>query len=144
MAEFDVMTFYNENQLLIFTAYALVIGYFIGKNRNRFREKIHHLGNYIDDALSSLSHWFEKQKVNKNLAKKHEYWSLINFYFVLFAITSPLYDLPDGEFNVLIWLPITLLAFMVAIIFLFYELQFMKEAFGTEIVEEKAVGEVNG
>lgn len=137
MAEFDVFGFYEENKLLIYVLYALVIGYFVGKNRNRIRQGIHNIGHEIDMALCSLFGWFEDRTVNKKSNPKYEYWSIMNFYVAIWVLLFPIAQL---EVSVIIWLPLMMLALVIAIIFLFYEVQFTKDVFGTEIIEEdKAV-----
>lgn len=137
MAEFDVMGFYEENALLIYVLYALIIGYFVGKNRNRISERIRYLGHDIDTAIGRVFYWFEGQMVNKKSNKRYDYWSLMNFYIVVWMLISPLTYV---EFHWLVWIPFSIFVFTVAIIFLFYQLQFTKDAFGTEIIEEnKAV-----
>ncbi|MCK4544730.1 hypothetical protein KAU43_04265 [candidate division WOR-3 bacterium] len=137
MAEFDVMGIFEENKLLIYVFYALVIGYFVGKNRNTIKQGIHNIGHEIDMALCTLFGWFEERTVNKKSNPKYDWWSLMNFYLVIWVLLFPLTEL---DFYLIVWLPITILAFVVAFIFLFFEFQFTKNAFGSEIIEEdKAV-----
>ena len=139
MAEFDVMGFYEENAVLIFVLYALIIGYFVGKNGNRIRERIRFFGHDIDRALCRLFDWFESQAVHKKPNKKYEVWSFIHFYFVVWLLITPIFGL---EYNLIVWLLISILAFAVGLIFLFYQLQFTKDVFGTEIIKEETKGEL--
>ncbi len=124
---------FGEYTPLIWILYALVIGYFIGKNRNNIRQYSKYMGVEIENAIGSMLNWYDEQKINKKLADKYFWWGYLNFCLVIGVIFSPI---RETTFQLVIWLSVTILAFIIALLFFFYELQFMKEVWGTEIVEE--------
>lgn len=128
----ELLTEFKEWAILLAT---LIIGYYVGVNRNKIKEVFRQLLIGID---SSISGWDANRSKNK-LSKGYYIPIWINYMLLIIILLSPIY-VTD---NLLYYVILSILALSIGLPFLFFQTEVLKNTFGKPNQKEKPLKESN-